>query len=41
VARNKKKSRDYVIGEDNENKDENEDGNDNREFGEEDSADYN
>ena len=40
VARNEKKSRGYAIGEDDEDKDEDEDGNDNRESGEEDSADY-
>jgi hypothetical protein len=40
VARNEKKSRDYAIGEDNEDEDEDEDGNDNRESGEKDSADH-
>jgi hypothetical protein len=41
VIRNKKKSRNYVIGEDNEDKNENEDKKDNRESGEKDSADHN
>ena len=40
VARNEKKSRGYAIGEDDEDEDEDEDGNDNRESGEEDSADH-
>jgi hypothetical protein len=40
VTRNEKKSRGYVIGEDDEDENEDENGNDNRESGEEDSADY-
>jgi hypothetical protein len=41
VARNKKKSRSYAIGENDEDKDEDKNKNDNRESGEENSADYN